>query len=44
LLRTALHYVYPVIPTPETRGHVCQRFHHSTIFEFFKEQNQSNIK
>ena len=24
LLDPALHYVCPVIPTPETRGHVCQ--------------------
>ncbi len=23
---TALCYVYPVIPTPETRGHVCHAF------------------
>jgi hypothetical protein len=28
---TALCYVYPVILTPETRGHVCQKFHHPTI-------------
>ncbi|MEI7472208.1 MAG: hypothetical protein WCJ85_08110, partial [Chitinophagaceae bacterium] len=30
---TALCCVYPVIPTPETRGHVCQKFHHPTIFK-----------
>jgi len=30
---TALCYVYPVILTPETRGHVCQKFHHPTIFK-----------
>ena len=29
----ALCYVYPVILTPETRGHVCQEFHHPTIFK-----------
>jgi hypothetical protein len=23
--------VYPVILTPETRGHVCQKFHHPTV-------------
>ena len=28
---TALCYVYPVILTPETRGHVCQKFHHPTV-------------
>ena len=28
----ALCYVYPVILTPETRGHVCQKFHHPTVF------------
>src|ERR1035437_1139356 len=31
-IKPALHYVYPVILTPETRGHVCQKFHHPTIF------------
>ena len=30
---TALYYVYPVILTPETRGHVCQKFHHPTMFK-----------
>jgi len=30
---TALCCVYPVVLTPETRGHVCQRFHHPTIFK-----------
>ena len=29
--QSALHYVYPIILTPETRGHVCQKFHHPTI-------------
>jgi hypothetical protein len=29
--QTALYYVYPVIPTPETRGHVCRKFHHPTV-------------
>jgi len=29
---STLCYVYPVILTPETRGHVCQKFHHPTIF------------
>jgi hypothetical protein len=29
----ALCYVYPVILTPETRGHVCQKFHHPTMFK-----------
>ena len=28
---TALCCVYPVILTPETRGHVCQKFHHPTV-------------
>ncbi len=28
----ALHYVYPMILTPETRGHVCQKFHHPTVY------------
>ena len=28
---TALRYIYPVFPTPETRGHVCQKFHHPTV-------------
>jgi hypothetical protein len=28
---TALCCVYPVILTLETRGHVCQKFHHPTI-------------
>jgi len=23
--KTALCYIYPVFPTPETRGHVCQK-------------------
>ena len=27
----ALYYVCPVILTPETRGHVCQKFHHPTF-------------
>jgi hypothetical protein len=27
----ALCYIYPVILTPETRGHVCQKFHHPTV-------------
>jgi len=27
----ALCYIYPVISTPETRGHVCQKFHHPTV-------------
>jgi hypothetical protein len=30
-LRKALRFVYPIILTPETRGHVCQKFHHSTV-------------
>jgi hypothetical protein len=29
----ALHYVCPVILTPETRGHVCQKFHHPTVYK-----------
>jgi hypothetical protein len=28
---TALCFVYPVILTLETRGHVCQKFHHPTV-------------
>jgi len=32
-IKTALHYVYPVILTPETRGHVCQKFHHPTVYK-----------
>jgi hypothetical protein len=35
---TALRFVYPVIPTPETRGHVCQRFHHPTVLRTFMMQ------
>src|SRR5258708_18310967 len=31
----ALCYVYSVILTPESRGHVCQKFHHPTIFKNF---------
>jgi hypothetical protein len=31
----ALHYVCPVILTPETRGHVCQKFHHPTVYKIF---------
>jgi hypothetical protein len=31
--QSALCYVYPVIPTPETRGHVCQKFHHPTVYK-----------
>ena len=31
----ALCYVCPVIPTSETRRHVCQIFHHPTIFQSF---------
>ncbi len=30
---TALCFVCPVISTLETRGHVCQKFHHPTIFK-----------
>jgi hypothetical protein len=30
-VNTALCCVYPVILTLETRGHVCQKFHHPTI-------------
>ncbi len=30
-MKLALCYVYPVILTPETRGHVCQKFHHPTV-------------
>jgi hypothetical protein len=29
--KAALYYVYPVIPTSETRRHVCQKFHHPTM-------------
>ena len=29
--QTALCYIYPVISTPETRGHVCLIFHHPTV-------------
>jgi hypothetical protein len=29
----ALCCVYPVILTPETRGHVCQKFHHPTVYK-----------
>jgi len=37
LLQTgsALYSVYPLLFTPETRGHVCQKFHHPTIEELF---------
>jgi Lrp/AsnC family transcriptional regulator for asnA, asnC and gidA len=35
----ALCYVCPVILTPETRGHVCQKFHHPTIFKNFLFDN-----
>jgi len=31
MVTSALHFVCSVIPTPETRGHVCQRFHHPTV-------------
>ncbi len=31
--KTALCYVCPVILTPETRGHVCQKFHHPTVYD-----------
>ena len=30
--RSALCYVYPVILTLETRGHVCLKFHHPTVY------------
>ncbi len=33
LVVNPLRYVCPVIPTLETRGHVCQ-FHHPTKLEF----------
>ena len=33
-IETALCYIYPVTSTPETRGHVCQKFHHPTISKF----------
>ena len=29
----ALCYVCSVTPTPETRGHVCQKFHHPTVYK-----------
>ena len=32
-INPALCYVYPVILTPETRGHVCQKFHHPTVYK-----------
>ncbi len=32
-IQMALCYVYPVILTPETRGHVCQKFHHPTVYK-----------
>ena len=46
-IETALCYVCPVILTPETRGHVCQKFHHPTIFKNFieyKSKISSNYK
>jgi hypothetical protein len=33
LVVNPLCYVYPGLPTPETRGHVCQ-FHHPTVSIF----------
>jgi hypothetical protein len=35
--KTALCCVYPVILTPETRGHVCQKFHHPTMFTYRRQ-------
>jgi hypothetical protein len=32
-IRQALCYIYPVTSTPETRGHVCQKFHHPTMIK-----------
>ena len=32
---TALCYVCPVVLTPETRGHVCQKFHHPTMLRSY---------
>jgi len=34
--RSALCYVYPVILTLETRGHVCLKFHHPTVYFVFQ--------
>jgi predicted GTPase len=36
LLQTgsALYSVYSLLFTPETRGHVCQKFHHPTLNVF----------
>jgi hypothetical protein len=39
-INTALYFIYPVILTPETRGHVCQKFHHPTIFKIFSAAKQ----
>ena len=33
MVTSALCCVCPVIPTLETRGHVCQKFHHPTVLK-----------
>ncbi len=42
-ITSALCYVYPVISTPETRGHVCQKFHHPTVY-VYKNYNSAMLK
>ena len=39
----ALCYVCSGLPTPETRGHGCQKFHHLTMLFFDKEYGQRNL-
>jgi hypothetical protein len=44
LLDPALHYVYPVISTPETRGHVCQNSITPQYLDCFKELDNAILK
>jgi hypothetical protein len=41
--KAALCYIYPVIFTPETRGHVCQKFHHPTMIKNLIVQTYSKM-